>query len=193
MDMRAFKRTWFYVKKKTKRYREQDSEKVSLYNEEIKDISKENLIYVDESGFEQYYYREHCYCLKGQTVTGKVSGKKFARKSIVAGQVNGKVIAPIVYNGTMDYIFFEQWVEECLIPETKPDDVIILDNASFHRKKQLSDICKKYGRNIIFLPPYSPDLNPIEKTWARIKKILRGIANKFDTLEDAICYTFSII
>ena len=98
-----------------------------------------------------------------------------------------------MYDGTMDSVLFEQWFEERLIPASNENSVFVMDNASFHRKSRLQEICAKYHRRIVFLPPYSPELNPIEKTWARLKKRLRGIMHRYNTLEEAICYIFSLI
>lgn len=151
------------------------------------------MVYLDETGVDKYLYREHCYAPKGQTVMERIPGRRFVRKSLVAGQRKEEILAPLMYEGTMDSELFEHWFEHMLLPATAPDDVIILDNASFHRKKRLNNICEKHGRKIVFLPPYSPELNPIEKTWARIKKLLRSVMHKFGTLEDGLCYIFDLI
>ena len=92
-------------------------------------------------------------------------GRKYQRTSIVAGKVGHKIIAPLQYSGTMNGNFFEVWFEEHLIPELDEGAVIILDNASFHRKKCLFDLAQRYNRTLIFLPPYSSELNPIEHFW----------------------------
>ena len=71
----------------------------------------------------------------------------------------------------MNVDFFEIWFEEHLLPEIPEDAVIILDNASFHRKKRLFNIADKYNRTVIFLHHYSPELNPIEHFWHWLKKL----------------------
>lgn len=65
---------------------------------------------------------------------------------------------------------FEFWFENCLLPQAPKDAVIIMDNASFHRKKKLAEIARRYNRTLIFLPPYSPELNPIEHFWYWLKR-----------------------
>ncbi len=67
-----------------------------------------------------------------------------------------------------------------------------MDNASFHRKKQLTEIFAKYHRTLIFLPPYSPDLNPIEKFWAHLKSLIRNSIHNFVSLDDAISFAFHV-
>ena len=86
--------------------------------------------------------------------------------------------------------FFEEWFEKSLLQSLKEKTVIILDNATFHRMNKLKEIVREYGHIILPLPPYSPELNPIEKTWANIKKFLRNILHKFSKIEDAINYYF---
>ena len=68
-----------------------------------------------------------------------------------------------------------------------------MDNASFHKSSKLAEIANKFDVQILYLPPYSPDLNPIEKVWANFKKILRKVNNSFEKFSDAISYVFNKI
>ena len=99
-----------------------------------------------------------------------MKGRKYQRTSIVAGKMGVNIIAPLEYSGTMHGDFFEAWFEEHLLPALPEDVTIILDNASFHRKNRLYEIAQRHKREIIFLPPYSPELNPIEHFWHWLKK-----------------------
>ena len=159
-----------HAKKKTTHYKEQNIEKVVEYQDKIKDIPTNKRIYVDEAGFDSYLYREYARSPKGHKVHEKIKGKKYERISIVAGKREREIIAPLEYKGTMHGDFFEVWFEKHLLPELSKDDVIILDNASFHRKKKLFELAEKHNVKIIFLPPYSPELNPIEHFWQWLKK-----------------------
>ena len=96
------------------------------------------------------------------------------------------------YGTTMTGEFFEGWFEGILLPRLPKDAVIVMDNASFHRKKQLYEIAGKNNITLIFLPPYSPELNPIEKVWANMKKFLRNSLHKFSSLDDAIYSFFQV-
>lgn len=127
-------------------------------------------MYVDEAGFDCYLYRQYARAPKGEKIHEKVKGRKYQRTSIVAGKMGHKIIAPLEYTGTMHGDFFEVWFEQHLLPEIPEDGVIILDNASFHRKKRLYEIAERHNRKLIFLPPYSPELNPIEHFWHWLKK-----------------------
>jgi len=81
---------------------------------------------------------------------------------------------------------FEKWFENDLLSTTSKDTVIIMDNASFHRKKRLFDLAEKYNRRLIFLPPYSPELNPIEHFWNWLKRKVADVLKYVSTFKDAI-------
>lgn len=95
------------------------------------------------------------------------------------------------YNKTTDSTLFEFWFEKCLLPCLEKDTVIVMDNASFHRKDRLCDIAEKHGFNIIFLPPYSPELNPIKKFWAVLKRKIKTNLRFLISLDEAIHLAFS--
>jgi len=143
-------------------------------------------------GIDQYLYREFAYALRGQKVMAKISGKKFKRTNIVAGICCKKWVAPMQYESSTDARLFEFWFEHCLLSEIGYEKTIVLDNARFHRKTQLTELAAKYKCSVIFLPPYSPDLNPIENKWAWLKRKLRDILSDFNSLDDAICIAFQV-
>lgn len=147
---------------------------------------------MDETGIDTYLYREYGYAPRGKAVIGKIPGRKFQRTNIVAAKLGTHIVAPMQYHGITDSTLFEFWFEQCLLPCLPEDIVIVMDNASFHRKKQLTEISKKYHRTLIFLPPYSPDLNPIEKFWARLKSIIRNYIHTFASLNDAVSFAFQV-
>ena len=137
-------------------------------------------------------YRQYARSLKGEKVHESIRGNKYERTSIVAGQLGQEIIAPLQYRGTKNGDFFEIWFEEHLLPKSPQDAVIILDNASFHRKKRLFDIAAKYNRTVIFLPPYSPELNPIEHFWHWLKKTVTDTLRFTSDLASAIFTAFKM-
>ena len=153
-------------------------------------IPAEQIVFVDETGIDQCLYREYARAPLGQKVTAKISGRKFKRTNIVAGICDGKWVAPFEYSGTTDSVLFECWFENCLLKEVKENSVIVLDNATFHKKSVLPGLAKKHNCEILFLPPYSPDLNPIEKKWAWLKRRLREVLSDFDSFENALLAMF---
>ena len=129
-------------------------------------------MYIDETGIQGYIYREYARAPRGVKVYDKISGKKYKRTNIVAGKCGEEILSPLVYDGKMDSQFFETWFKEMFLNEVEENKVIIMDNASFHRKKILYELCNNANKNLrlIFLPPYSPELNPIEKYWSILKR-----------------------
>jgi len=147
---------------------------------------------VDECGVDQYLYREYAYALRGQKVVAQISGKKFKRINFAAGICLGKWVAPIEYDGSMNSTLFEWWFEKCLLREVKSGSVIVLDNATFHRKSVLPGLAQRHGCSVLFLPPYSPDLNPIENKWAWLKRKLRQLLPSFNSFDKAVQNIFQV-
>jgi len=132
------------------------------------------LFYIDECGIDEYLHREYAYSPRGTPVVTKVSGRKFKRANVVAAKCGDRIVAPLIYDGTTDSILFEFWFEKMLLNSIPRYSVLIMDNASFHRKAKLRQLADTAYCDILFLPPYSPDLNPIEKFWAWLKQRLRN-------------------
>ncbi len=180
------------TKKKTKCYREQDPLKVGKYQEQIQDIPPDQIAYVDETGIDTYLYREYAYAPKGEVIYGLISGRKYQRTGIVAAQMNGKITAPLQYEGTMNSVLFEYWFEQCLLPVLPAKSVIVMDNAAFHRKSRLYSLAQNTEHTLVFLPPYSPNLNPIEHFWSWLKRQLRKILPIFGSFNDALFECFQV-
>lgn len=123
---------------------------------------------------------------KSEKLVAKKSGKYYKRINIIAGLVNNKSIAPMVFNGTCNTDLFNNWVEHFLIKELKPGQVVIMDNASFHKSEKTQKLIESVDCRAIFLPPYSPDLNPIEKFWANMKRWIKQQIERCNGLSQAI-------
>ncbi|AMQ28681.1 TPA: IS630 family transposase [Legionella pneumophila subsp. pneumophila] len=156
----------------------------------IEHLNPENIVYIDESGIDSFVSREHAWSERGKAVIGERSGKRFARESFVAGLINKKLVAPICYQGTMDRVLFNFWLSNFFLPEIGSGKTIVMDNAAFHKSPETASIITEAGCNLIFLPPYSPDLNPIEKCWANLKKKIKNEITNFDSLAQAIDHAF---
>ena len=183
---------WDNTKKKTTCYQEQDPEKAAAYQEQIKDIPTEKIAYVDECGIDTYLYREYGYAPRGQQVSGQVSGRKYKRCGIVAAKMGDQILAPFEYSGTMNSSLFEFWFSNQLLPSLDKGSVIVMDNASFHSKRRLIFVAQNAGCKLLFLPPYSPELNPIEKFWAWLKRFLRKILPFSCSFDDALFTAFQL-
>jgi len=120
-------------------------------------------------------------------------GKQFERTNVIGARCDGKHYAVECYNHTTDSEFFENWFENRLLKEIPEGEgyTIIMDNASFHRQKKLKKLARGKAL-LLFLPPYSPDYNPIEKTWANMKRFLRDNLKKFQSVKNGIYNYFGV-
>lgn len=100
---------------------------------------------------------------------------------MIAGLSCGKIIAPFVFDGSCDSDLFDFYLENFLVKKLKVGSTLVLDNASFHRASRVDEILRKAGCSVLFLPPYSPDMNPIEKCWSPIKNDLRKLFRREQT------------
>lgn len=119
---------------------------------------------------------------------------RFERKSILSTMRLNGAMCPLVFDGTLNRFIFAEYIKTCLKPTLSPEDVILLDNSSVHKSKLVLDTLKECGIKYLFLPPYSPDFNPIELLWALMKSVLRKLkARTHDKLEDAINIAFNSV
>ena len=110
----------------------------------------------------------------------------------MAAKQGDTILSPLQYACSMTGDFFEFWFEHSLLSELPEHAVVVMDNASFHRKKKLNTIAQTHQITLIFLPPYSPELNRIEKEWAKLKRWLKFHLHLFATLDDAVSYYFKV-
>jgi transposase len=148
--------------------------------------------YLDESGIDQYYGREKARAPRGTPVFDDRPGRKYARVNIVSALIGNRPIAPLVYTRTTNSALFESWFHFYLCVALSEPTVIVMDNASFHRKGILEQIAALHHHRILWLPAYSPDKNPIERYWANLKRWLRASSRDFPTIQAALeCYLTS--
>ena len=147
---------------------------------------------MDECGIDTYLYRKYGYAPRGRQVFGRISGRKYKRCGIVAAKMGDKILAPFQYSGTMNSTLFEYWFTHLLLPSLEKGTVIVMDNASFHSKKRLIRAAQNAGCKLLFLPPYSPEFNPIEKFWAWLKRFLQNILPFSPSFNDALFAAFQL-
>ena len=146
----------------------------------------ERFVYIDESGFQDTLDYPYGYCHRSERFYAEKRGHRTERLSVIGGWRAGEVIAPMILEGYVNSEVFCRWFEEQLVVELLPGQVIILDNASFHPKARLKKLLKGTGCEILFLPPYSPDLNKIEKFWGHLKKKVSQILSESDDLLESL-------
>lgn len=128
---------------------------------------------MDESGFADDMPRTHGYAEKGKRCYGKHDWGAKGRTNVI-GALLGKVLLTVtLINSSVDTPIFNAWIEQDLIPQLPQKSVIVMDNATFHKSPLLELIITAAGHQLLYLPAYSPDFNPIEKKWAQAKKMRR--------------------
>ena len=146
----------------------------------------DNVVYIDESGFDGSCYRPDGWAVKGKKVYGDRSGKRMVRTSLLLAQTKSHRFAPFLFDGTCNASVFNTWLRKCLIPELKPNQTIVMDNAAIHKSRETRELLEKAGCLLLFLPPYSPDFNPIEKTFGVLKR-KRPFMPKPTSIDELIC------
>ena len=148
---------------------------------------------MDETGFDAPLVRPYAYANQGERVDGERTGKRFARTSLISGLKNNKAVAPMEFKGYCDTSVVLTWVTEALIPALKPGDTVIWDNATFHKSPTIREALEAAGIALLFLPPYSPDLNPIEQFWAWLKAWIRQLNQPNLHISQALSKVFGTI
>lgn len=146
-----------------------------MYLKQLKQIPENRRVYVDETGFDAPLMRESAYAIAGKRVLGERTGKRFARTSLMAGLRGSQPVAPMEFKGYCNTDVVLTWAKKMLIPSLTPGDVVIWDNATFHKSPRLRELIEEAGCQLLFLPPYSPDLNPIEQFWSWLKCWIRAL------------------
>jgi len=126
-------------------------------------------------------------------VFGKVSGKRTKKLNMIAALCDDEIIAPLIYANNMDSKLFNLYLQIILLPLLAFGTVIIMDNAPYHISKETRKLIEKMGCRLIYLPPYSPDLNKIENYWAIIKKYVKKYRQFFPSLKDTLSFIFNFI
>ena len=130
----------------------------------------DNVVYIDETGFRKHAYRAHGWAPRGEKIYGDVSGNNRKNINLIMAQRRKQLLAPMLFEGSCDHLVVNSWLEETLMPHLQKPSVVIMDNAPFHKKKEITAILEKYGHAFLPLPSYSPDFNPIEQTFGVLKR-----------------------
>lgn len=160
------------LKKKTLNHPQADPEKCQLFVETLQayQASKRPLVYLDESGFKSHDYRVSGYSPKGERCLGQYNWQLKNTTNAIGALYNQQLFAVGLYDGTINGDVFHHWVENILIPELPKGSVIVMDNATFHKREDTQELIQNAGHTILYLPPYSPNFNLIEQAWAWIKQ-----------------------
>jgi len=147
-------------------------------------IKPERLVFIDETWTKTNMAPLRGWALRGMRLPAKVPHGRWKTTTFLAALRHDRLDAPWVVDGPIDGESFRTYVEKVLLPTLKPDDIVIMDNLGSHKGKAVRQLIRSTGAKLFFLPKYSPDLNPIEQLFAKLKHMLRKAAAR--TVE-AIC------
>lgn len=131
------------------------------------------LVFIDETSTTTKMTRLRGRSLRGKRLAATAPFGHWGSQTFIAGLRCDGLVAPWVLNGPMNRAAFDAYIETQLAPELQPGDVVILDNLSSHKSPRAAELLKAKGAWFLFLPPYSPDLNPIEMAFSKLKAHLR--------------------
>jgi len=126
--------------------------------------------------------RTHGYSFKGQRCYGNHDWGAKGRTNVIGALFAGTLLTVSLFQTTINTSIFDCWVEQDLMPKLPSRSVVILDNATFHKSETMKQNLEKQGHTLLYLPPYSPDLNPIEHKWAQAKAMRRKTNTDLNTL-----------
>jgi Transposase and inactivated derivatives len=153
-------------------------------------LNPADLVYVDECGLDESIRRNYARAPVGRKVVEDITGNRTARTSIIAGLNQQKPLAPWHFQGYCNTDVILTWVKNEFLQALRAGMTVIWDNATFHKSPQIKGLIESVGCKLVFLPPYSPDLNPIEQYWAALKARIRRLRKDGMTIPEALAQLF---
>ena len=186
------------AQKKSLHAQERDTEENRKRREEfieaIGRIDLERLIFLDESGVSTQMTRLYARCAGGARIHESTPDGRWKILTILGAISTRGMIATMTIEAATDREIFLAYLDKVLCPQLRPGDVVVMDNLSSHKVKGVRERIETAGAQLLYLPPYSPDLNPIEKAWAKLKQLLRAAkARTKDALDQAIAQLLPLL
>lgn len=167
--------------------REQDERVRAAWREQARQLAKEDLVFVDETGSHIAMTPLYAYAPRGQRAIGKVPRNYGANTTLMASLSRQGMGEAFILEGAADAMAFELYIEQILAPSLHRGQIVIMDNLSIHQGKRGRQVIEAKGCQLLFLPAYSPDLSPIEEAFSKLKTYLRRVgARTHQALIDAI-------
>ena len=184
--------------KKTLHAAEQNREDVKAkrdaWRESQAELDINTLVFLDESGVNTGMTRLYGRAASDERVVDYTPDVRFERTSILSSVRLSGELTPIVYDGALNGDLFTAYTSQCLAPTLREGDIVLMDNLTAHKVPGAVDAILAVGAKVLFLPPYSPDLNPIEMMWSKIKAYLRKVkARTKEALEAAMAKALDLI
>jgi transposase len=171
----------------TERDTEANRQRREAFLETVSRIAPEDLIYLDESGVSTQMTRLYGRAMRGDRVQDTVPGGHWKMLTILGALNHTGILAAMTVEAATDREVFLAYLDQMLCPKLRPGHVVVMDNLSAHKVDGVRQRIEARGASVLYLPPYSPDLNPIEKAWSKLKTALRAEgARTVDTLHSAV-------
>jgi len=145
----------------------------AIWKAEQKSLDPAKLVFIDETGTSTKMARLYGRARRGQRVIGRVPWGHWKTVTFVAGLRLDGMTAPFAIDCAMNGVIFIEYVRQCLVPTLKPGDIVVIDNLPAHKPDDVRELIEGAKAELRYLPPYSPDLNPIEQSFAKLKSNLR--------------------
>ena len=139
-------------------------------------------MFIDESGFAHHMPRTHGYALKGKRCLGTHDWGAKGRTNVIGALLGSVLLTASLFQTSVNTAVFNAWVMQDLIPKLPEGSVVVMDNATFHKGADMVKALESAGHTLLYLPPYSPDLNPIEHKWAQMKALRRKNSGSVDAI-----------
>ena len=154
----------------------------------------DKLVFLDESGTNTGMTRLYGRAPSDERVVDYTPDVRFERTSILSSvRANGDLV-PLVYEGALNGDLFKAYISQCLVPTLRKGDIVIMDNLTSHKVAGVVDPIIAAGAQVVYLPPYRPDFNPIEMMWSKVKAYLRKVkARTKESLEKAIVEALDLV
>ena len=150
-------------------------------------MDPDRFVFIDESAATTKMTRTYGWAPRGERLVDAAPWGHWRTTTLVAGLRASGLVAPWLIDGAMDGVAFRTYVERVLAPELRPGDVVVMDNLGAHKVAGIREAIRAAGASLLYLPPYSPDLNPIEQVFAKLKALLRKAAARTkDALWNAV-------
>lgn len=156
------------------------AEKRAQWHERLASHPVQRLVFVDESGANTKMTRLRGRALGGRRLLGRIPWGNYQTSTLISGIRSDGPCAPWLFEGPMNGEMFLAWVEQGLAPVLRVGELVILDNLATHKIRGVREAIEARGAGLLYLPPYSPDFNPIEPMWSKIKQVLRSQAPRND-------------
>lgn len=136
-------------------------------------VDRDRFVFLDETGTNTALARLYGRAPRGERAVGHVPAARWETSTLVSAIRSDGVVGSLIFRGATDAPAFRAYVDEVLVPALRPGDIVVLDNLKAHKGGAIARAIRKVGAGVWYLPPYSPDFNPIEKVWPKVKTLLR--------------------